>query len=132
MILHLNLVGIDSIGCLLMGLLHATRKFKDYWITWISPSTSPYGAPLLLIRNKYGEIRIIIGYRLLNNNTVLDKFPLPHIDDLLDCLNKAKVFSMVDLTNVYHQVEIAPSNQFKTEFVTQRGLFEQKVLPLGL
>ena len=91
---------------------------------YTSPRTSPYGAPLLLIRKKTGEIRIIINYRLLNKNTVLERFPLPHIDDLLDHLNQAIIFSKGDLTNAYHWVEIAPADQFKTAFITPRDLFE--------
>ena len=75
---------------------------------WISSSNSPCNAPLLLIRTKkYSKIRVVISYRLLNKNTVLDRFPLPCIYDFLDYLNKVITFSKVDLTNAYHQVEIA-------------------------
>ena len=62
----------------------------------------------------------------------MDRFPLPCIDDLLDCLSKATIFTKVDLTNAYHWVETAPADQFKIAFVTPRGLFELKVFPLGL
>ena len=67
---------------------------------WFFPSTSLYGAPLLIIRNRTGEIRI--DYRLLSKDIILDRFPLPYVDDLLDCLNKATTFSKVDLINAYH------------------------------
>ena len=53
---------------------------------WIEPSSPAYGAPILLICKKTGELRIVIDYWLLNTSTILDKYPLPRIDDLLDKL----------------------------------------------
>ena len=53
---------------------------------WIEPSVSAYASPILLIRKKSGELSIVIDYRILNSNTILDKFPLPRIDDLIDKL----------------------------------------------
>ena len=81
------------------------RLLKNGWIT---PSNSDYGSPILLIRKKSGDLRIVIDYRLLNRNTILDKYPLPRIDDLVDQLRGAKLFTKLDLTNAYHQIEVAP------------------------
>ena len=46
-------------------------------------SSSPYGAPILFAKKKDGRLRMCIDYRALNNNTVMDRYPLPRIDDLL-------------------------------------------------
>ena len=46
-------------------------------------SSSRYGAPILCAKKKDGRLRMCIDYRALNNNTVLDCYPLPRIDDLL-------------------------------------------------
>ncbi len=46
-------------------------------------SSSPYGAPILFAKKKDGGLRMCIDYRALNNNTILDRYPLPRIDDLL-------------------------------------------------
>ena len=73
---------------------------------WIRPSVSPYGAPLLFVRKKTGELRMCIDYRALNRQTKLDIFPIPHIADLLDRLGRARFFSSVDLTTAYHQIRV--------------------------
>ncbi len=52
----------------------------------IRHSSSPYGAPILFAKKKEGSLRMCIDYRALNTNTILDRYPLPRIDDLLQCL----------------------------------------------
>ena len=69
---------------------------------WIRPSVSPYGAPILFVRKKTGELRMCIDYRSLNRQTRLDVFPIPRVADLFDRLGKATVFSSIDLSHAYH------------------------------
>ena len=69
---------------------------------WIRPSVSPYGAPILFVRKKTGELRMCIDFRSLNKQTKLDVFPIPRIADLLDKLGRATVFSSIDLATAYH------------------------------
>ena len=54
---------------------------------WIRPSCSPYGAPIVFIQKKTGELRMTVNYRALNRQTKKDIYPLPRIDDLLDKLS---------------------------------------------
>ena len=68
----------------------------------ITPSASPYGAPILFAKKKDGKLRMCIDYRQLNSNTILDSYPLPRIDELLTRLKGAKVFSKLDLRDGYH------------------------------
>ena len=56
---------------------------------WIRPSVSPYGAPILFVRKKMGELRTCVDFRALNFMTRLDVFPIPRISDLLDKLGRA-------------------------------------------
>ena len=56
---------------------------------WIRPSVSPYGAPILFVRKKTGELRMCVDFRSLNSMTRLDVFPTPCISDLLDKLGRA-------------------------------------------
>ena len=93
---------------------------------------SPYGAPILFVRKKTGELRMCVDFRMLNRNTVVDVFPLPRIVDILDKLATARVFSSIDLASAYHQVRIRPGDEYKTAFLTDQGLFEFVVLPFGL
>lgn len=64
---------------------------------WIRPSCSPYGHPILFVRKKTGDLRMCVDYRLLNQQTRLDRYPIPRIDQLLDSLSGAHVFSLIDL-----------------------------------
>ena len=64
--------------------------------------------------------------------TIKDRHPLPHINDMLDAMEGAKVFSSIDLTVGFYQVPIAPEDREKTAFVTHCGQYEYKVMPMGL
>ena len=73
-----------------------------------------------------------VDYRALNARTVRDVYPIPRVDDFLDRLTRAKVFSKIDLRSGYHQVAITPAHVHKTAFSTRYGLFEFLVMPFGL
>ena len=73
---------------------------------FIRLSTLPWGAPILFVKKKDGGLRLRIDYRELNKVTIRNQYPLPRIDDLLDQLHGAKVFSKIDLRSGYHQLKI--------------------------
>ena len=87
----------------------------------IRPSTSDFGAPILLVKKKDGSFRIYIEYRRLNAITKKDSFPLPLIEDLVDKLQGAKIFSKIDLKSGFHQVKMDPDIIDRTTFVTPSG-----------
>lgn len=98
----------------------------------IEPSSSPYGAPIVFVPKPDGSLRMCIDYRLLNSITVKNKFPLPRVDQLLDQLQGAKVFSSLDLQSGYYQIRINPEDVAKTAFITPYGSYQFKVLSMGL
>ena len=99
---------------------------------WIQPSSSPYGAPILFARKKGGALRMCVDYRQLNAVTKKNRTPLPRIDELLDSLHGATVFSSLDLFKGYHQLRVKEEDVHKTAFRTHYGLFEFKVMCFGL
>ncbi len=98
----------------------------------ISPSTSPYGAPILFVKKKDGSLRMCVDYRALNSQTVKNRYALPRIDELLDQLFGATRFSKIDLTSGYWQIAIAAADRHKTAFRTRYGHYEFNVMPFGL
>ena len=98
----------------------------------IRESQSPYSSAVVLVRKKSGALRLCVDYRLLNKKCVKDAFPLPRIDEYLDSLSGAKLFSTLDLKSAYAQVPIAEEDCYKTAFATPMGLFEYTRMPFGL
>ena len=99
---------------------------------FIQPSASPYGAPVLFVPKPNGSLRMCCDWRALNKLTIKDSFPLPRIDDLVDQLGHARVFTSLDLAQGYYQLRISEEDVPKTAFKTHLGLFEWKVLSFGL
>ena len=98
----------------------------------IKPSTSPWSSPVVLVKKKDGKIRFCVDYRALNSVTVKDKYPLPLINDALECLSHCKLFTTLDCVSGYWQVPLEEEDKSKTAFITRDGLFEFETMPFGL
>ena len=99
---------------------------------FIRPSTSPWGAPVLLAKRKDKTFRLCIDYRQLNRVIIKNRYPLPRIDDLFDQLRGARVCFKIDLRTGYHQLRVREIDIPKTTFRTHYGHFEFTVMPFRL
>ena len=106
------------------------QKLQD--LNVIEPANSPYGSPVHLVPKKNGSYRVTGDFRLLNKQTVPDRYALPLLTDFVDFMSGTKHFSSLDLYKSYHQIEIAEQDIPKTAMVTPLGSFCFRKMPMGL
>ena len=100
--------------------------------SFIRPSASPWKAPVLFMKKKYGSMRLCVDYRQLNKVTVKNKYPFLRIDDLMDQLRRVVVFSKIDLRSRYHQMRVRNEDIPKTGFRTRYRHYEYTMMSFGL
>ena len=84
------------------------------------------------MKKKDNTWRFCLDYRHLNAITVKGKFLVPIIDELLDELSGASLFTSLDLRVGFHEIRMKSGEEFKTAFQTHFGRFEFCVMAFGL
>ena len=99
----------------------------------IQKSASPWAIAVVLVRKKDGSLRFCIDLRKLNARTIKDPYSLPCIEEYLDCLNGAQIFTSLDLKSGYWQIELSEESIPLTAFTVRPFRFYECVqMPLGL
>ena len=99
----------------------------------IRKSSSPWASAVVLVRKKDGSLRFCIDLRQLNARTIKDAYSLPCIDETLDCLGGAQIFTSLDLKSRYWQVEMDVDSKELTAFTLgPLGFYECDRMPFGL
>ena len=98
----------------------------------IERSESEWGSPAFYVSKDGGSARrLVVDYRALNKLLKRNTMTLPHVDELIARLGKAKYFTKIDLRSSYHQILVRPEDRHMTAFVTPIGHFQWRVLPFG-
>ena len=106
------------------------KNMKDAGI--IRDSISPFNSPVIVVKKKDGTIRPVIDYRRLNKNTIIDSFALPNINEILNSLGGAKVFTTLDIKSAFHHIELEEHCKKYTAFSVNNHKFEFESSPFGL
>ena len=99
----------------------------------IEASSSPWRAQVLVASRSNGKRRLVVDFsRTINRFTLLDAYPLPRIDDLVNEIAKYRYFSVIDMSQAYYQIPIIPSERPYTAFQAGNKLFQFTRIPMGV
>ncbi len=90
----------------------------------IEESHSDWASPIVLVPKTDGSVRFCVDYRKVNAVSKFDAYPMPRVDELLDRLGTARIYSTLDLTKGYWQIPLSPLSKEKTAFTMPFGLHQ--------
>ena len=99
---------------------------------FIKASSSPAASPVLFARKPGGGLRFCVDYRQLNAMTIKNRYSLPLIKEILECICKAKIYSKIDIIAAFNHLRMQQRKEWKTAFQIRYGLYEYLVMPFGL
>jgi len=127
-------LGYSPLYKIITAELEATKKYllENLNKGFITPSQSPFAAPVLFVRKPNGSLWFCIDYRKLNQITRKDWYPLPLINETLARISRAKIFTKLDIRQAFHRIRMDPESEELITFRMRYGAYKCKVLPFGL
>ena len=89
-------------------------------------------ANMVIVKKANGKWRMCVDFTDLNKACLMDSYPLPWIDTLVDSTARHQLLSFMDTFSGYNHIKMEEVDQEKTSFVTSQGLFCYKLMPFGL
>ncbi len=93
---------------------------------------TPWVSPVVVVPKKEGKIRVCVDMRQVNKSIKRERHITPTINEVINDLNGAKIFSKLDLNQGYNQLELAPESRYLTTFSTHLGLRRFRILKFGI
>jgi len=91
-----------------------------------------WAAPVMILKKPDGSARLCVDYSTrLNEALQLHQHPLPVPEDIFVTLNGGQVFSQIDLSDAYLQVELDDQSRELCNINTHRGVYAYQRLPFG-
>jgi len=87
---------------------------------------------VVIVPKKDGSSRFCVDYRRLNAVTIKDAYPIPRMDDCIDSLGEATIFTTLDCNSGYWQIPVAQEDKDKTAFASHVGSYQFIRMPFGL
>ena len=98
----------------------------------IEKSESSYASPMVVVKKPDDTLRICVNYQALNDQMEKDPYPVPSLSNIMVKLRTGTWFTKLDLRTAYWQIKLDESTKHKTAFITDQGLFQWTVLPMGM
>ena len=108
------------------------KELEDLEVIEKLEGPTPWVSALVPIPKSNNDIRLCVDMRCANKAIQRERFPLPNIDETLEQMNGASVFSKLDLAQAFHQVELESDSRYITTFATNNGLYRYKRLFFGV
>ena len=97
----------------------------------IEPSYSMWHTQIVVTSTPNKKKRMVVDFsHTINHLTLLDAYPLPQIKDLVNQIAQYRIFSIIDLSKAYYQIEICPKDRPYTAFQTGNHLYQFKWIPM--
>ena len=93
----------------------------------IERSYSPWYAQIVVTSTPNKKKRLVVDF---SHFTLLDAYPLPRIKDLVNQIAQYRIFSIIDLSKAYYQIEICPKDRPYMAFQAGNHLYQFKQIPM--